>query len=335
LNARLSSGWNIGTNSASSAKHEKSHFVAQQCCSIRYFRILPRGVAARRFHRAVMRTFSRFACVDWSGAKGSRHAGIALAVCEQGDVAPVLISPPGKAWSREGIADWLLAQEDDLLIGFDFSFAPPFIERGSYLPGEALPVTAKEFWAYVEAICDDEDFGAASFLERHHRAHFYFGAADGIKADFLHWRQCEILHKNSSGKTSTVFDAIGASQVAKASFAGMRLLNRVSPIIAVWPFDPLPSKGPVAVEIYTTIAARASGIAKGRSKIRDAATLDQALERLGSAAHAPLDAYSDHATDAIVTAAWLRSISQNPALWTPATLNPHIASTEGWTFGIV
>jgi len=282
-----------------------------------------------------MRLFSQFACVDWSGAKGCQHPGIALAICETGDAAPAIVEPPGKAWSRQGIADWLLAQGDDLLIGFDFSFAPPLIERGCYLPGESLPLTAKELWAYVDAICADEDLGAASFLEQHHRPHFYFGAADGVKADFLYWRQCEILNKSSSGKASTVFDAIGASQVAKASFAGMRLLNKVAPHMAIWPFDDVPREGSVAIEIYTTIAARAAGVAKGRSKIRDAESLDMALEMLGSAAHVPLNAYSDHATDAIVTAAWLRSVSQNPVLWTPPTLNSQIAATEGWTFGIV
>jgi hypothetical protein len=282
-----------------------------------------------------MPSFTRFACVDWSGAKGSRHAGIALAVCEKGVGAPTLVPPPGKAWSRQGIADWLLAQDDDLLIGFDFSFAPPLIERGCYFPGEDVPLRAKKFWAYVESICDDEDLGAASLLEQHHRPHFYFGAADGIKADFLHWRQCEILNRNSSGKTSTVFDAIGASQVAKASFAGMRLLNLVSKQISVWPFDQLPASGPVIVEIYTTIAARAAGVAKGRSKIRDARELDSALAVLGSAPHKPLSRYSDHATDAIITSAWLRNVAQNQALWAPPHLNSEIAATEGWTFGVV
>lgn len=282
-----------------------------------------------------MRAFSRFACVDWSGAKGSRHPGIALAVCEQGDAAPVLISPPGKIWSRQGIADWLQAQDDDLLIGFDFSFAPPLIERGSYFPGESLPDTAKEFWAYVDTICDDEDLGAASFLESHHRPHFYFGAADGLKAQFLHWRQCELLNKNSSGKTSTVFDAIGASQVAKASFAGMRLLNLVEKKLAIWPFDALPHTGPVVVEIYTTIAARAAGVAKGRSKIREAAELDRALGVLGSGPHSPLDRYTDHATDAILTSAWLRYSAENQAFWAPRQLNSAIATTEGWTFGVI
>lgn len=279
--------------------------------------------------------FSRFACADWSGAKGSRHAGIALAVCEVGDSAPQLVSPPGGVWSREAVAQWLLAQDDDLLIGFDFSFAPPWIERGSYLPGEVIPTSAKAFWAYVDAACDDPDLGAASFLETLHRRHFYFGAADGVKADFLHWRQCEILNKNSSGKTSTVYDSIGAAQVAKASFAGMRFLNHVANRVAIWPFDPLPDKGPVMVEIYTTIAARAAGIGKGRSKIRDAVALDNALLTLGSRPHLPMKHYSDHATDAMLTAAWLRSNAENPDFWAPKSLNNKIAATEGWTFGVL
>ena len=279
--------------------------------------------------------FSRFACADWSGAKGSRHAGIALAVCDAGDVAPRLVSPPGGIWSREAVAQWLLAQDDDLLIGFDFSFAPPWVERGSYLPGEELPATAKAFWAYVEAACDDPDLGAASFLETRHRRHFYFGSADGTKADFLHWRQCEILNKNSSGKTSTVYDSIGAAQVAKASFAGMRFLNHVADHVAIWPFDPLPENGPVVVEIYTTIAARAAGIGKGRSKIRDAKELDAALLALGSGPHVPMDRYTDHVTDALLTAAWLRLNAENPDYWAPKSLNCEIAASEGWTFGVV
>ena len=283
-----------------------------------------------------MRTFSRFACVDWSGAKGSRHAGIALAVCEQGNAAPVLVAPPEKFWSRQAIADWLLAQDDDLLIGFDFSFAPPIVERGSYLPGDATPENAREFWSYVDSICDDEDLGAASFLEQHHRRHFYLGAADGRKADFMHWRRCDALSiMGDSGKTSCVFDAIGASQVAKASFAGMRMLNLVGQHIPVWPIDPFPAQGPLIIEIYTSIAARASGVRKGRSKLRNAEVLDGALAAFGTEPHISLDRYTDHATDAIITAAWLRHVAKEKALWTPATLTPQISATEGWTFGVV
>jgi hypothetical protein len=280
--------------------------------------------------------FTRYAVADWSGAKGGKHAGIALAVCGAGDDAPMLISPPDRYWSRSAIGEWVRAQDDDLLIGFDFSFAPPFVSRGSYLPGNAVPDDATAFWAYVEACCNDEDLGAASFLETRHRRHFYFGAADGIKASYMHLRACETHYNaNGGGKPSSIYDAIGAAQVAKASFAGMRLLNLLRSTHPVWPFAPVPPQGPVVVEIYTSIAARAAGLRKGRSKIRDGASLDVALAAVGSNNHTALPRYNDHATDAILTAAWLRFNAGNPACWHPPLLTPKIAATEGWTFGVI
>jgi hypothetical protein len=177
--------------------------------------------------------------------------------------------------------------------------------------------------------------GAASFLECHHRRHFYLGAADGTKSDYLFWRQCELLNKNSSGKASTVYDAIGAAQVAKASFAGMRFLNHVRDKVKIWPFDAIPTDGTVVVEIYTSIAARAAGVAKGRSKVRDGHALDNALHALGSQPHKPFERYTDHATDALITAAWLRNVAGNPQFWAPNALNSKIAATEGWTFGVI
>ncbi|QBM75927.1 hypothetical protein E2E30_09200 [Sphingomonas sp. AAP5] len=280
--------------------------------------------------------FTRFAAIDWSGAKGARHPGIALALCETGAAAPTLVSPPRGVWSRADILHWLRDQaETPLLVGFDFSFAPPYVERGAYLPGEAAPTTAPAFWGYVDAHAPDADLGAASFLESRRGTHFYLGAADGTKADFLHFRRCEAHHNAAGfGKPSTVYDAIGAAQVAKASFAGMRLLHHLAPAIPVWPIDPAPHTGACVVEIYTTIAARAAGVRKGRSKLRDAAALDTALATLGSRAHTPLARYTDHATDAILTAAWLRESAARTDFWHPSALTPQIARTEGWTFGI-
>jgi hypothetical protein len=282
-----------------------------------------------------VRPFSHFAAVDWSGAKGSRHAGIALAICAEGDTAPVLVEAPAGIWSREAVAEWLLDQTGNILIGFDFSFVPPFVTRGAYLPGDVTPNDAAGFWRYVDQRCDDPDLGAASFVEVHHRRHFYLGAADGTKANYMHLRTCEARYNaDGGGKPSTVFDAIGAAQVSKASFAGMRMLARIGGRIPIWPFDPLPDNGPLVVEIYTQIAARAAGKRKGLSKIRDAVGLDTALAAFGSKPHAPLPRYTDHATDAILTAAWLRHVHSDIALWTPEGLNPAIAQTEGWTFGV-
>lgn len=285
--------------------------------------------------------FERFAAIDWSGAKGRRHKGIAVAICGQGDDAPELVAPPGGAWSREAVVRWVAGQAAQwpTLFGFDFSFAPPLIERGAYLPGEAaVPGRAVDFWAYVDRRCADEpDLGAALFLEVHHRRHFYFGVADGVKADYLHARRCEAAYRAAGGrKLSTVYDAIGAAQVAKASFAGMRALHALRGEVPVWPFDGIapPAAGSLVVEIYTSIAAIAAGRPGGRTKIRDAEALDAALAKLGTRPHRALAAYDDHATDAIVTAAWLRRASRGATLWAPPGLTPRIAVTEGWTFGV-
>ncbi len=282
------------------------------------------------------RHFTRFAAIDWSGAKGLRHPGIALAICESGPEAPVLVEPPRGVWSRTDILHWLHERaEDPLLVGFDFSFSAPFVERGAYLPGETDATDPRALWAYVDRHSTDADLGAASFLEARRGRHFYLGAADGVKAHFLHYRRCEAhFNANGGGKASTVYDAIGAAQVAKASFAGMRLLHHLDPAIPVWPFDPAPQHGPCVVEIYTTIAARAAGLRKGLSKVRDAAALDSALAAIGSAPHLPMPRYTDHATDAILTAAWLRANATRDDLWNPPAMTRTIARTEGWTFGV-
>jgi hypothetical protein len=279
-------------------------------------------------------TFARFAAIDWSGAKGKRHKGIAVAVCDAGETAPRLVERT-RPWSRTEVLDWLLATavEAPTLYGFDFSYAPPIAERGAYLPGDVTTDDARSFWAYVDGLCDDEDLGAASFLERHHRRHFYFGAADGTKADFLHHRVCEhAFNRTGGGKASTLYDAIGAAQVAKASYAGMRLLHRLDGRVPVWPMDPAPSSGSLVVEIYTRVFIRLAGLS-GR-KVRSIAMLDEALTGLGSRAAGLAAAPNDHETDVLIAAAGLREIAGDVSYWRPAELTPTLAATEGWTFGV-
>ena len=281
-----------------------------------------------------MRRFTRTIAIDWSGAKGRRHKGIAIAKARAG--APPRLVRPGHVWSRLEVADWLVAEaaKEPTLFGFDFSFAPPLIERGSYLPGEDVPDTAREFWGYVEARCDDEDLGAASFLEVAHRKHFYFGIADGVKADFVHFRQCDQrLNELGGRKTASAYDAIGAAQVAKASFSGMRLLHHLGARVAIWPMDPLRDGQSAVVEIYTRIYIRNAGLSG--KKIRTTAELNQALVALGSMPVKLRTTPSDHQTDALVTAAGMLAHLKNPLAFDPPGLTPEIAQTEGWTFGIV
>ena len=281
--------------------------------------------------------FTRFAAIDWSGAKGRRHKGIALAVCEVGEAAPKLVRS-GHVWSRTEVLEWLIetAAQAPTLYGFDFSFAPPIAERGAYLPGEPdVPSTAREFWAYVDRSCDDEDLGAASFLERKHRRHFYFGIADGVKADFMHFRRCDTsLNAQGGRKTASAYDAIGAAQVAKASFSGMRLLHRLEGQVAVWPMDSLPTRGSAVVEIYTRIYLRLAGLAG--TKLRSRLELNAALKALGSEPARLRFEPDDHQTDAIVTAAGMRALAASePRALAPEGLTSVLARTEGWTFGVL
>jgi hypothetical protein len=280
--------------------------------------------------------FESFVAIDWSGAKGRRHKGIAIAEA-RGDAPPRLIRP-GHIWSREEVLQWLLrrAKKEPTLFGFDFSFAPPFIERGAYLPGESgVPDSARDFWVYVDRRSDDADLGAASFLEQAHRKHFYFGIADGVKADFMRFRLCDQqLNRQGGRKTASAFDAIGAAQVAKASFSGMRLLRRLDGKVAVWPMDPLPERGSAVVEIYTRIYLRRAGMPG--TKLRTRGQLNTALAGLGSKPVRLRFEPNDHQTDALVTAAGMRQLAQTePRAFDPAGLTPDIARTEGWTFGIL
>jgi len=283
-----------------------------------------------------VRPFASYVAIDWSGAKGRRHKGIAIAEA-RGEAAPRLIRA-GHVWSREEVLAWLLrrAAREPTLFGFDFSFAPPIIERGEYLPGEVkVPKTAREFWAYVDSKCDDEDLGAASFLERVHRKHFYFGIADGVKAGFMRFRQCDArLNAQGGRKTASAYDAIGAAQVAKASFAGMRFLHKLDGKVAIWPMDPLPDHGSAVVEIYTRIYLRRAGLSG--VKLRSRAELNRALRGLGSAPARLRFEPNDHQTDALVTAAGMRLLSTTEArAFDPEGLTPDIARSEGWTFGVL
>ena len=280
--------------------------------------------------------FESYVAIDWSGAKGNKHKGIAVAEAK-GDAPPRLVRP-GHVWSREEVLHWLLkrAAKEPTLFGFDFSFAPPLIERGEYLISEPnVPKTAREFWAYVEATSDDEDLGAASFLETAHRRHFYFGIADGVKADFVRFRQCDArLNAQGGRKTASAYDAIGAAQVAKASFSGMRLLHQLDGKVAIFPMDPLPQRGSAVVEIYTRIYLRRAGMTG--TKLRTRADLNRALLGFGSKQVRLSFEPNDHQTDALVTAAGMRALARTePLAFTPAGLTPEIARTEGWTFGVL
>ena len=290
-----------------------------------------------------MRRFSQFAALDWSGARGLRQRGIALAVA-RGAAAPALVQP-GHVWSRGEIAGWLDGVADsgaDMLIGFDFSAAFAFRDRDAYFPEwEDSPPDMPALWALVERLAArDPHLEAGAFLAHEQaRRHFRHGA--GIVGDLFEPGAGRLRvvehHQRATKQAASVsnFNLVGAAQVGKASLSGMRLLHRLGGRIPLWPLDPVPARGPLLVEIYTSLAARRAGVPGGRSKIRDGAALDTALAALGSRLAGLSGPISDHASDALLTAAWLRAIAGGAAPWSPAPLTDALARIEGWTFGIV
>ncbi len=289
-----------------------------------------------------MRRFTHFTCVDWSGAKTERPKGIAAATIGP-DGPPALLSPDPR-WSREDVRDWLLrvaAAKQDMLIGFDLSMALPFDDAGCYFPEwEDSPSRATDLWKLVDRLsAADPYLNVLSFLDHSQAARHFRHSRDYVGDLFTggtgRLRVVEQYQRETGqANSASCFNLVGAAQVGKSSLTGMRMLHQLNGVIPIWPFDPVPDSGPMIVEIYTTVAALAAGLPKGKSKIRDRSGLETALRTLGAAPPAKLRHYDDHSTDALVTAAWMKNASEDTRLWHPPKLTDAIAQKEGWTFGV-
>ena len=288
-----------------------------------------------------MRPFRHFLAIDWSGAKGERHKGIALALADAAGGPPVLVR---HRWGREDVLAILRdALPRDTLVGLDLGIALPYADCGAYFPGwSGSPPDAPALWHLIDRIAASEPHLGASALVAHPQLRDYFRdgieegphfRCDGAGHGRGRFRVTEHAQARQGCKPYSNFNLVGAAQVGKSSLTGMRMLHQLRGTLPVWPVDPLPASGSVIVEIYTSLAALESGRSAGRSKLRSHAELNAALARLGSPPVPGEGAIDDHSSDALLTAAWLRTVAPDPRRWHPQGLSPAIARTEGWTFG--
>lgn len=240
-------------------------------------------------------------------------------------------------WLRDGLPP-------DTLVGLDLGMSLPFADCAAFFPGwSESPPDAKALWRLVDELCGADPHLAASSFVDHAEASSYFRRHGGREGLRFHapgaghkrgrFRVTERAQEALGCKPYSNFNLVGAAQVGRSSLTGMRVLHRLDGAIAVWPFDPLPARGSVLVEIYTTIAALYAGRSASRSKMRSYEELNLALAALGSSAvpgKGPLD---DHSADALLASAWLRVATPRAELWMPAAMTAAIARTEGWTFG--
>lgn len=105
-----------------------------------------------------MSRFSHFLAVDWSGAKGPRQKGIALAVALAEGGPPMLVTPPDpKGWARADVLARLLDLPGATLVGLDLGLSLPFQDAGAFFPGwDASPADARALWAMIDALCADD-----------------------------------------------------------------------------------------------------------------------------------------------------------------------------------
>lgn len=292
--------------------------------------------------------FDLYIGIDWTGAKPtgtSPPKGIAIAAASpDGTVRP--IPAPGGVWSRREAGNWVLARVREglrVMAGFDFAFGLPWVPGVGYLDGRVPGLDGLfAVWDLVEAASAGaaDDFAGPAVEDPRLAPSFWVSGTTPP-----HWgdgstkrRRTEVAAARSGlGTPVSVFKlAAAAKQVGKASLAGMRTLRRLRAdadgLIAVWPAEPVAGRS-VVTEIYPTLfRLRALG---GNRKITDRAVL--------AAAGAALDArlapevperFDDHAGDAMISAAGLRLLAADPAVWSPPGLDADTARREGWIFGV-
>ena len=284
--------------------------------------------------------FDAFVGVDWSGAKGSRHRGIQVAVCTSGRGAPRVVTPPGGAWARRRLLDWSLETLGGgrVLIGFDFSFTLPFVDRGAYFPGDRdVPGRAQDLWQLVNrGAAGAPDFYAGGFVEAmpfaaHFRSPRWIGARFSRRHKVVE-RACVV---QGLGAPESVFHLIGPKQVGLGSLAGMRFLLALksdAPKVRIWPFDSARSGASTVVEVFPRAFLAAAG--QAQAKVRSGEVLNAVLRAYGSRPMNIRGAVDDNIADAAVTAAALRAWSNDPGLWRPTAMDARVRCTEGWIFGV-
>ena len=292
-----------------------------------------------------MTRFTHFLGVDWSGAKGPRQKGIAVAAALAEGGPPVLLAPPDpKGWARSEVLALLLDLPGAALVGLDLGISLPFHDAGAFFPGwDASPADARGLWALIDALCAADPHLEAGGFVTHAEASRYFRHGAGAEGDrFLlpgaatregRFRVAEAAQRSQGVRPVSNFNLVGAAQVGKSSLTGMRMLHRLDRRVPVWPVDPLPDSGSVVTEIYTSVAARLGGVTGTATKLRSVEALNDALDMLGSPPVAGSGPIDDHSSDALLTAAWLRRVHGDRDLWHPPSLTPDVARTEGWTFG--
>lgn len=286
--------------------------------------------------------FDKFIGIDWSGAKGSKQGGLQIAVAGPDNDAPKLISPnEGNLWGRDDVFLWLseTIKSERALIGFDFAFGYPHHDLGCYFPGmNKDPTHIFGLWELIDKTCKEaSNFYGGSFYKRKELPfHKYFLSPYGKgELYFPRKRITELFCKKVTAPHPTM-KCIGPANVGTGSLAGMRFLHKLKKSldkeIEIWPFEKKRGRS-VAVEIFPRLYFKQSGT--NPQNWQDQEMINNALKYFDSK---PIQQdwipKREDEPDALVSAAALRSLASNPAMWSAPDDYSSEANLEGWIFGV-
>ena len=294
--------------------------------------------------------FDYFVGIDWSGAKGSSHKGIAIALSSNNTNTIEIVRPRTKYWSRQGVLDYIinLASENVILVGIDFAFSYPFTDKETFFSNLIVnsPKSSEELWKFIDFKNQDQDdlYGGAIWKDKI-LGEFYNSPIKRGKFFESRRRLTEIFAKKIRSPSPT-FNCVGPAGVGTGSLAGMRLLHKIKTKFKkkshIWPFDPyknLESSQIVLAEIFPSyyfhFAGESSINKKGREEILLLKTLDFYNQKFTSKLSVGNNDNDD--MDAIVSCAALKYFVKNQIGFTNPFRKKHImdaSSMEGWIFGV-
>jgi hypothetical protein len=284
-----------------------------------------------------MTGFGRFVAIDWSGAKGARHAGIQIAEIEVGSAECRLVAPTsGGRWSRPEVIDYIVKLNDKpTLVGIDFAFSIPW---DNDLVGPRQIGDVRALWAFVDGLCDQTPHLYAGPV--------WTGEQSPFRPYILHTKHRGERYRRNyrrkvddvEGKAISIYHMIGA-QVGAGSFSGMRMLHKIATChgksIAIWPFDAIEEAKTTVVEIYPSFFYRKAGVERPRRLDLLASNydaLDRALSFYDGRRQCGIVCRSVDQADALVAAAALRKLADSAAFMYPECEG--FDRREGWIFGV-
>lgn len=198
-----------------------------------------------------MTLFSRHIGIDYSGAALPTRSCTGLRVyVAAGAEAPAEVLPPGRrgCWSRQGLAEWLVAElrvGPRTLVGIDHAFSFPL----AYFDQHGL---VRSWHAFLDDFCAHWPTDAVT-VESVRRGEHGQGALRGGNSRWR--RKADVLA--GGAKSPFHFDVQGS--VAKSTHAGLPWLrymrDELKSDVHFWPFDGWrpPAAAHVVAEIYPSL----------------------------------------------------------------------------------